>query len=111
MVPQGHLSGPLGTRLPSPIMMDSPGWAQGFLKVTQVILMGSQGEEPRGCRLIWGTTSSQIKIRIQVGFIEGVFSLLEQEVQPCREGKCVLERNWLSAPGEGMASFRTSGLV
>lgn len=36
---------------------------------------------------------------MQANFIAGIFSLLEQEVEPCGGRECSLERNWSPANG------------
>lgn len=69
--------------------------------------MGGWSGEPLGWIIIWGTTSNKMKIRILAGFVSGIFSLLEQEVEPCRGWEGSLERNWLPANGEEMACFST----
>lgn len=69
--------------------------------------MGGQSGEPLGWIIIWGTTSNKMKIRILAGFVAGILSLLEQEVEPCRGWECSLKRNWFPANGEEMACFST----
>lgn len=80
---------------------------QGVLKAAQVIQMGGQSGKPLGWIIIWGTTSNKMKIRILAGFVAGILSLLEQEVEPCRGWECSLERNWFPANGEEIACFST----
>lgn len=60
--------------------------------------------------IIWGISSTWIKITY-VDFTEGAVSLLEQEVQPFGEDKCIMGRNRLGTTGVEMAHFRTSRLI
>ena len=49
-----------------------------------------------------------ITIRNQADFVESISSLLEQELEPCREWGYSLERTWFRAVGEGWLVSRTS---
>ena len=73
--------------------------------------MGGQSGEPLGWIIIWGTTANKIKIRIQANFIAGIFSLLEQEVEPSGGRERSLERNWFPANGEETACCSTFTVI
>lgn len=63
----GCLAGPLSSAPPDRQYQ----LLQGVLSAAQVVLTGSQGGEPVGWIIIWGTCPNKIKIRIQADFIEG----------------------------------------